>query len=68
MGFDLGFERPTCLATLKSSDRTKQSVYGWQYIYIYIYIYMCVCVLFSPVKPESGIIPSEQTNHSTMNI
>ena len=28
--------------------------------YIYIYIYMCVCVyvLFSPVKPESGIIPS----------
>ena len=26
-----------CLATLKSSDRTKQSVCGWQYIYIYIY-------------------------------
>ena len=26
--FDHGFERPTCLATLKSSDRTKQSVYG----------------------------------------
>ena len=21
---------------------------------------MCVCVLFSPVKPESGIIPSGQ--------
>ena len=27
---------------------------------------VCVCVLFSPVKPESGIIPSGQ-NHSTMN-
>ena len=39
MGFDPGFERPTCLAALKSSDRTKQSVCGWQYIYIYIYIY-----------------------------
>ena len=25
---DPGFERPACLATLKSSDRTKQSVYG----------------------------------------
>ena len=24
MGFDPGFERPTCLTTLKSSDRTKQ--------------------------------------------
>ena len=23
------------------SDRTKQSVCGWQYIYIYIYIYIC---------------------------
>ena len=32
MGFDPGLGRPTCLATLKSSDRTKQSVCGWQYI------------------------------------
>ena len=39
MGFDLGFDRPTCLATLKSSDRTKQSVDDNIYIYIYIYIY-----------------------------
>ena len=39
-GFDPGFERPACLATLKSSDRTKQSVSGWLYIYIYIYIYI----------------------------
>ena len=36
MGFDSGFECPTCLATLKSSDRTKQSVCGWLHIYIYI--------------------------------
>ena len=35
MGFDPGFQRPTCLARVKSSDRTKQSVCGWQYIYIY---------------------------------
>ena len=33
MGFNPGFERSTCLATLESSDRTKQSVCGWQYIY-----------------------------------
>ena len=32
MGFDPGFERPACLATLKSSDRTKQSVCESQYI------------------------------------
>ena len=44
MGFDLGFERPTCLATLKSSDRTKQSVCGRQYIYIYIYIYVYIYI------------------------
>ena len=28
LNFDPGFERPACLATLKSSDRTKQSVGG----------------------------------------
>ena len=31
------------------------------YIYIYIYIYI---VLFGPVKPELGVIPSGQENHS----
>ena len=41
-------------------------------IYIYIYIYICVCVcvcvcvclcvLFGPVKPELGVIPSGQKN------
>ena len=29
------------------------------YIYIYIYIY----VLFGPVKPELGVIPSGQENY-----
>ena len=29
---------------------------------------VCVCVLFSPVKPESGIIPPGQEKNSTMNI
>ena len=46
MGFDPGFECPACLATLKSSDRMKQSVWGWLYIYniyIYIYIYIYIC-------------------------
>ena len=28
----ISFKRSTCLATLKSSDRTKQSVCGWQYV------------------------------------
>ena len=37
MGFDPGFGRPTCLATLKSSDRTKQSVDDVDDIYIYIH-------------------------------
>ena len=31
------------------------------YIYIYIYIYI---VFFGPVKPELGVIPSGQENHS----
>ena len=31
-----------CISSMKSSDRTKQSVCGWQYIYIYIYIYISV--------------------------
>ena len=34
------------------------------YIYIYIYVCVCVCVLFGPVKPELGVIPSGQENHS----
>ena len=52
MGFDPGFERPTCLATLKSSDRTKQSVGRWQYIYIYTHthtlfnFFCCVTAIY----------------------
>ena len=34
-------------------------------IYIYIYIYI---VLFDPVKPELGVIPSGQENYSRVNI
>ena len=46
MGFDPGFERPTCLATLKSSNRTKQSLCGWQHIYIYIaFKSMCIIII-----------------------
>ena len=33
------------------------------YIYIYIYIYI-YGVLFGPVKPELGVIPSGQENYS----
>ena len=35
--FDPSFGNLACLATLKSSDWTTQSVCGWQYIYIYLY-------------------------------
>ena len=35
VGFDPSFNRPTCPATLKSSNTTKHSVCRWQYIYIY---------------------------------
>ena len=47
MGFDPSFERPTCLATLKSCDTTKQSVCGWQYIIYYLlilYIYNIIYI------------------------
>ena len=37
-------------------------------VYIFIayciYIYMYVCVIFGQVKPELGVIPSGQENHS----
>ena len=45
MGFNPSFKRPTCLATLKSCDTTKQSVCGWQYIYIYIYMHILAAFL-----------------------
>ncbi len=35
------------------------SIFCFHTLYIYIYI-----VLFGPVKPESGVIPSGQENHS----
>ena len=39
--------------------KTYVHIYMHTYIYIYIYI-----VLFGPVKPELGVIPSGQENHS----
>ena len=49
--FNPSFKRPTCQATPKSCDTTKQFVRGWQYIYIYIYI-VCLWIreeLFSSI-------------------
>ena len=40
-GFDPGYGNLVCLATLMSSDRTKQ-ICLWMTIYIYIYIYSCI--------------------------
>ena len=34
------------------------------YIHIYIYIYIYIYVLFGPVKPDLGVIPSGQENYS----
>ena len=49
-GFDPCYRKLICLATLMSSDRTKQ-ICLWMtteisihYIYIYIYVCVCVCV------------------------
>ena len=47
-----------CLATLRSYDTKKQSVCGRQYI----------VVLFGPVKPELGVIPSGPENHSAEHL
>ena len=33
-----------------------------------VFVCVCVCVLFSSVKPESGVIPSGQLNYSTSYI
>ena len=55
LGFDLSYGKLVCLATLLSSDRTKQIspwitiyIYAYTYkytlsIYIYIYIYIYIC-------------------------
>ena len=31
-------------------------------------MYVCMYVLFGPVKPELGVIPSGQENYSKVNI
>ena len=50
-GFDPSYGKLICLATLMSSDRTKQ-ICLWMNIYIYIYIriYVCVCVCVCVVR------------------
>ena len=50
-GFVPGFERAACLATLKSSDRTKQCL--WMTIYIYIYIYIQIRKNISSSEDDS---------------
>ena len=42
-GFDPSYGNLVCLATVLSSDRTKQ-ICLWMTIYIYIYVCVCVCV------------------------
>ena len=40
-------------------------VVSWPWVcVIYIYIYIYIYILFGPVKPELGVIPSGQENHS----
>ena len=64
-GFDLGFKSNRvsipamgsyCLATLMSSDRTKQ-ICLWMTIYIYIYIYIYVCVRWTKAIRKIGMYP-----------
>ena len=58
MGFDPGFKRPTCLATLKSSDRTKKSVREWQYDNIYLSIYLSLSLyIYIGVSATLGFMP-----------
>ena len=35
-----------------------------KYLHYPIYIYIYIVVVFGPVKPELGVIPSGQENHS----
>ena len=39
-------------------------LYHFLFIHLYIYIYIYIGVLFGTVKPELGVIPSGQENHS----
>ena len=43
------------------NTHTRRLIHTYTYIYIYI-------VLFGPVKPELGVIPSGQENYSRVNI
>ena len=52
------------LAPMKPSCTAQMDLFLMLYIYIYIYIY----ILFGLVKPELGVIPPEQENHSKVNL
>ena len=57
------------LANVKETDKTAKHKH--EYIYIYMCVCVCVCVyyvLFGPVKPELGVIPSGQENYSKANM
>ena len=59
-GFDPSFGNLACLATLKSSEGTKQ-ICRWMTIYIYIYIYIYICSLIpvglSSLAEEVNVLP-----------
>ena len=50
--------RSPTLLTLLGSPLPQVALYIYIYIYIYLCVCVCVCVLFDPVKPELGGIPS----------
>ena len=56
-----GLEFHVC--TINKSAHTKKSLETYIMILVYIYIYIYI-VLFGLVKPELGVIPSGQENHS----
>ena len=55
-GFDPSSKHPTCLATLKSCDTTKQSVCGWLYIYIYNLQYLSLYLIISYIYQKVTLL------------
>ena len=51
--------------------RAASTIWWWWwciYVCFSIYIYIYIYILFGPVKPELGVIPSGQENYSRVNI
>ena len=55
----LNFQESTTILNACTKKKSGNSLNA-PFIYIYIYMY----VLFDPVEPELGVIPSGQENHS----